>query len=247
MRAMVKYALEEFKKIIDNYFPNLYFEENTEKIKGELNFHARYEESIDKGGIREWNIVPCFQNEESLENCIQDVYLIEIDFDTKDKINKFPIVIETGGRIKNLAQSLYKRPNDLHLNNDGTCCLGIFSPSDCLSLHDFLIKIIYPYFFWQAYFNKYKIIPPCGEYPHPYAEAIDLRIIEEKNKLNSLHQSKAGNPTGENRNTQCPCGSGIKYKKCCLYSDQKIYSEMIKIKENLLYFQEEKNKHRCIK
>lgn len=214
---MIKCSPKEFNELQEKYFQNLYFVENENKIKGELDFHARYI-NVGCNGIDKWNIEPCDRNE---NNCIEDVYSIEIDFNKPD-INRYPVVFETDERIKKLAGSLGKSLIDLHLYTDGSCCLGVFSPFDNLSLYSFVFERVYPYFVWQAYFSKYKKIPPCGECPHDLEKAIYSRIEDEQNNRNLLLSKWKDILTGNNRNKPCPCGSGKKYKKCCINNNQKI-------------------------
>lgn len=42
----------------------------------------------------------------------------------------------------------------------------------------------------------------------------EFTIFKLKNKLKSMEEGRKAKKTG--RNEPCPCGSGLKYKKCCL-------------------------------
>ena len=214
---MIQYTQNKFEKIQEK-FPNLYYIKNKETIEGELNFCSRYNK-ITCNNISKWDIEFCDNNKDEY---VEDVYSIRICLDKKDRVNGFPVVFETDDRIKNLAKSLGKSLNDLHLNNpDKSCCLGIFVPSYCPSLYDFVIKVVYPYFVWQAYFEKYRKIPPCGQCPHNPKDAIDIRIKDEENNRKFFLAQHSYKPSGNNRNKLCLCGSGKKSKKCCLRYDKK--------------------------
>ncbi len=221
MRIVIKYTTEELRKI-QEYFPNLYYEKDEKKIKGELDFCAHYKD-IGYDGISKWIIEHCNRNR---SDCIEDVYSIEIDL-------KKACVFETDGRIEKLAKSLGKKSLDLHLNADRSCCLGILPPVNRLS--KFVIEWVYPYFVWQAYYEKYHSVPPCGECPHSWSDAVNSRIIDEENNLRVLLGKQKAKPKGRKRNELCPCGSEKKYKKCCYTRDKKIDLE-IRETEACLYY-----------
>ena len=191
MRAVIKYTPSEMRKI-NRYFPNLSYSNDT--IKGEIDFSAKYHRSKRKKNEK-WEIVPC----SSGRDCIQDVYEIEIRLNElrDDK----PKVFEVGGRIKGLALEL-NEPVDLHLHPiDEDCCLGIFLHNSNETLSDFIKNKVYPYFVWQAYFEKFRKIPPVGEWSHGELGYQEFDSYVRNN----------------GRNQPCPCGSGKKFKICCWY------------------------------
>ncbi len=184
----IEYSAAEMGKI-QRCFPHLRYD--TGAVKGKIGFSVRYERS-GREKKEEWEIVPC----SSGDDCIQDVYEIEIHLNGQIK------VFEVGGRIVKLAKQLDKPIIDLHLYpNDMSCCLGLFWPNTKETLSEFVINKVYPYFVWQAYFEKFGKIPPCGEYPHGKQGKQEF----QRHVLN----------TG--RNDRCPCGSGKKAKNCCHY------------------------------
>ena len=192
--STIEYLPAEMEKV-QRYFPNLHYD--TGAVKGEINFRARYELSGRKKK-EEWTIIPC----SSGNDCIQDVYEIEIHLNGQIK------VFEVGGRIVKLAKQLDKPIIDLHLYpNDMSCCLGLFSPNTKETLSEFVIHKVYPYFVWQAYFEKFGKIPPCGEYPHGKQGEQELQD----------HVLSTG------RNDRCPCGSGKKAKNCCKIKERNKY------------------------
>ena len=226
MPTMIRYTAEELREI-QKIFPNLYYAEK-KKIKGELDFCAHYKD-IGCNGISKWVIEPCNRNQ---SDCIEDAYSIEIDLEK-------PSVFETGGRIERLAKSLGKKNADLHLNEDRSCCLGIFPPANRLS--KFVIEQVYPYFVWQAYYEKYRSVPPCGECPHSRSDAVSSRIIDEKNYLRILLRKQKSQPKSKKKNEPCPCGSKKKYKKCCYICDTKIEKKIRKTKACLSYLKSQQN------
>ncbi len=161
-----------------------------------------------------WEIEQCRDDQ---NGCITGEYLIEIDLNQK---NRYPKVYEVGEKIESLANKLTKKVIDLHLfPQDHRCCLNIISTkslSTRASLSDFIHHDVYPYFVWQSYYYKYRKIPPCGESPHSTKEALEEEI-EDREKRLEFCKSEIISKTGKTgRNDLCLCGSGKKYKKCCL-------------------------------
>ena len=234
---MIRYNPNELEKL-KKTFPNLDYIKDKETIEGELNFCSRYKK-ITCNNIHKWEIEFC---DKSDDGYVEDAYSIRAFLKQRDQNNKLPTVFETDGRIKKVAVSRRNTLNDLHLNSDESCCLGIFPPSYCLSLYDFVIKAVYPYFVWQAYFEKYKTIPPCGECPHDWQKALATRINEEENERNFFLAQQTEKPSGNNRNELCPCGSGKKYKKCCFQKDKEAETEINKTDESISYLKKEKEK-----
>lgn len=182
----IEYTPAEMEKI-QRRFPGLYYDKGA--VRGEISFSARYELSGRKKK-KKWIITNC----SSGKDCIQDVYEIEI------LLNGKPKVFEVGGRIKKLAKKIGRPVVDLHLfPEDESCCLGIFLINERETLSDFVINKVYPYFVWQAYFEKFRRIPPCGQYSHG----------EQGKQEFWKYVSDIG------RNDPCPCGSGLKFKICC--------------------------------
>lgn len=182
---------------IQEIFPDLFYDENRRSIRGELSFRARYLE-VRKGC---WKIEPC---NSSLESCVVDCYNIEIIKNSPVKENSIYytkwIVWETDNRILTYANSLNKNKEDLHINHGGDCCLGIFYYRESETISEFIEKKVYPYFVWQAYYEKFKKVPPIGHYPHGCQKALTKFQSEWKYwTVNDL----------------CPCGSNKKIKNCC--------------------------------
>ena len=206
MQIMIQYSKKDFEQVKE-YFPGLNYSPDDQKIMGELVISpCRYHKDPNNIQLSEWKIVPCASN---CDDYIEGRYLIQIDFHQIDP-QGYPKVYEIGDRIESLAKQLNKKLVDLHLNHDKSCCLGIFfEPINSLS--QFILSYVYPYFVWQAYYAKYKKIPPCGEYSH--GKTGRQEAVQEY-KQNIVALNKIG------RNEQCPCKSGKKYKKCCLRKDE---------------------------
>ncbi len=189
-QTVIRYSTLEMTEV-NRHFPNLFHSENV--IKGELDFSAKYKLSNSKHN-RFWSIVPC----SSGRDCIQDVYEIEIRLD--ELRHGRPKVFEIGGRIKRLAKELNLPIIDLHLfPDDEDCCLGIFLPNSNETLSGFVLRKVYPYFVWHAYYSKHRKVPPIGEWSHGARGQYEF----------DRHIRNIG------RNQPCPCGSGRKFKTCC--------------------------------
>lgn len=185
---MISYNTKDFS-LLENDFPDLYYDEKSNTVKGELSFSAYYKNTGKKGKDK-WMIFLCSDD----CDCLQGYYEIEINLNTNP-----PIVYETSKKIPKLAEKLRKSKNDLHLyGNDNKCCLGL-SINKSISLSKFITNWVYPYFVWQAYYEKHHKTPPSGEYSHD----IETARKEYDNDIKNLGV-----------NSVCRCGSGEKYKKC---------------------------------
>lgn len=186
----IVYKYNDFS-LLNNIFPDLYYDKENNTIKGELSFNAHYK-NTGKKGINRWKIFSCTTG----KSCLEGYYEIEIDLNTD-----IPTVYETSKKIQKLAKKLGKSNNDLHLYDNYKCCLGVYIDTNILS--KFIIGYIYPYFVWQAYFEKYYKVPPCGEYSH------NRKIAEIECLTDSINGFK-----NLGVNDLCPCESGKKYKRC---------------------------------
>ena len=204
MQTMIKYDPQKFKEIQIS-FPNLYYEKGGNSINGELDFYARYHKIDKKKRKINWKIVPC----SSGNDCFHGCYEIKILLSSTQ--HEWPKVYETSGKIKKIAQETNKEEIDLHLDpSDSSCCLGIcINPN--ISLNFFIFNIVYPYFVWQAYFSKYRDIPPCGEYSH------GTKGIQECLQRLNKH----------GKNEPCICGSRKKYKECCFQNKDAIKNKLM--------------------
>lgn len=231
MPATIKYSSTELKELQEDY-PNLYFIKSENKIRGELDFCVRYELRC---GVGDYLIVGC---DRSKNDCIQDVYSIEIRLNEVDETTSLPKVYETDGRIIAFAKYMGKKLDDLHINEDRNCCLGIFATYGHMSLRNFVREKVLNYFVWQAYYEKYKEIPPCKDCPHDEQEALAVRIADEKHKRDFFISKRSEKSMGKDRNNPCSCGSKKKYKQCCLHSDERIEKEICNANYQLAYLEQ---------
>ncbi len=142
-------------------------------------------------------------------NSISDSYEVKIDF-KEDDVFGFPKVYETSGRIREYAETCDIELTDLHINKDedDSCCLGIFPEYHWISAYHFIFYKVIPFFYWQSHL-RIKGHEPWRAYSHG-----DPGIIEAlRFPVNEVLKA-------HNRNLPCPCGSGVKYKKCCLSRDR---------------------------
>ena len=124
--------------------------------------------------------------------------------------NGWPKVYEVGGRCFDIAEQNQCAMVDLHLFEDGACCLGLkFASERNLTLERFIPDLVIPFFYRLSYIDQYGLSAAkedlWGEYSHGPAgvreyQAEILRLV-------------GNNPS---RNRPCPCGSGSKYKRCHL-------------------------------
>ncbi len=173
---MISYNKKDFL-LLKNYFPDLYYDEKRNIVKGELSFSVCYKNQGREGKDR-WVIFPHSNETDYLKGYYEIAIhlndMLPIIYET-NKI-KIPVVYEISNKIKALAKKLGKSYADLHLYDDYKCCLGLGINKNLL-LSEFIVNWVYPYFVWQAYFEKYNEIPPWGEYSHNIEDAkLEYRI-----------------------------------------------------------------------
>ncbi len=126
-----------------------------------------------------------------------------------------PRVYESGGR--------FPHDPDRHFFPDGRCCLWLRPESKWDAKNpDCLLRILDEtvlFFERQLIHELYPNAPwPGGEWGHGelgYAEYV-LELLGNDEELLSALTPVLGGTARVGRNTPCPCGSGTKYKKCCL-------------------------------
>jgi hypothetical protein len=184
------------------HFPNLYYDANSHKILGELDFCAVYDQESGKVTIA--NLA------EQTDFLIQDVFEIEIYLDDLD-MNGWTKVFEVGGKYRRIAEKCEVPIIDLHIYpHNRACCLGLkYRDNQRLCIEDFLHELVIPFFYRLSYTDKFGIDRArkdlWGEYSHG-----DRGEIEHYLEIMNIVRH---NPS---RNDPCPCGSGKKYKKCHL-------------------------------
>ena len=183
-------------------FPNLYYEASSQKILGELDFCAVYDQESGKVTIS--NLT------EATDFLIQDVFEIDIYLDDLD-MNGWPKVFEVGGKYHRIAEKCEVPIIDLHIYpHNRACCLGLkYRDSQRLCIKDFLDELVIPFFYRLSYTDKFGIDRArkdlWGEYSHgPKGQ------IEHFLEIMDIVRRDPG------RNAPCPCGSDKKYKRCHL-------------------------------
>lgn len=190
------------------FFPSLVYDSKAQKITGELSFCACYDEATKEVRIE---LLDRDDDIRKSQSFLCDVFEIEISLEPAAvESNGWPRVREVGGRYRAIAQKCNVEVNDLHFFPDGACCLGIqYSEDPNLTLQGFLSRRVIPFFYRLSYTDRFGIDASCkdlwGEYTHG-----DKGFREHEKEMLAFARLDPG------RNTSCPCGSGIKYKKCCL-------------------------------
>ncbi len=194
---------------LESFFPNLLYDPKAQKLVGELSFCACYDKTSGKMNIELAGSDDVIRKSDSF---LCDVFEIEILLDSESVgFNGWPKVHEVGGRYKSIAKKCCVRIIDLHFFSDScSCCLGIrHSPERNLTIKRFLCDLVIPFFYRLSYTDRFGIEAArsnlWGEYAHG-----DEGLKEYEQKIFSLARHNHG------RNDPCPCGSGKKYKKCCL-------------------------------
>ena len=187
-------------KCLESRFPNLQYEEDSQKIIGELDFCAAYDNESGKvivgDSIKKGNHLIC------------DVFEIEICLGSPNG-NGWPKVYEVGGRRCQIAKKCNSPIIDLHFySDDDACCLGLQFPDNrSLSIRSFLEELVIPFFYRLSYTEEFGIAASrndlWGEYSHG-----EEGLTEYLTEISIFAKQNPG------RNDLCPCGSGKKFKKC---------------------------------
>lgn len=188
------------------YFPKLNCSLNRGVLWGTLDIACSFDQSKNE---LLWD--------DSASDFIRDSYEIRIDFNQFDSFG-FPKVYEDSGIIRKFAKDHYLKLEDLHINKDDdySCCLGIFPEYQWQGVLAFIQDKIISFFYWQS-FRRINGKEPWQGYSHG-----DPGIIEAM-AMPPLQSSK-----GSLQNIKCPCGSGKKYKKCCMRRDAVLKSKLSK-------------------
>ena len=191
-------------------FPNLVYDSVNRRIVGEINFSALYVEECRKLVINPaQNLIDKHPDE-----YIKDCYSVQIRLSESDWFG-LPNVYDIDRRAEKIAEQDdgIESVNDLHVDKSGCCCLGIFTSDEDVEKYcelreflDLVINFLY-YLSFRATFKKW---PWKG-----YAHGLD-GIAEYANDFKISFGKKHG------RNEICPCGSGKKYKRCCIGSSTRL-------------------------
>jgi SEC-C motif len=186
-------------------FPSLNCSLPRQVVWGTLEFNCSFDDSSGE-----------LVYEKLFDNYIHDSYEIRIDFN-KDDTFGFPSVFEESGIIKEYVHGAGISLIDLHVNmTDESCCLGIFPEYQWYGVSGFIQDKVVPFFYWQSYRRLFGKEPWRG-----YSHGDDG--IREAMRMPMTQSTK-----GNSRNKLCPCGSGKKYKKCCIQRDALLISKLSK-------------------
>ena len=184
-------------------FPELVYQSTERCITGSLRFCAAFDRKsrqLKMGDTEDHRTYSTF---------LCDEFKVRFDL-VRVHRNGWPRVYEVGGRRFEIAKHNRCKLIDLHFFGDGTCCLGLnYAVEKNLTLKQFTTELLIPFFYRLAYTNRYSLTTArrdlWGEYSH--GEAGILEYEEE------LQWIATNEPC---RNELCPCGSGLKYKRCHL-------------------------------
>jgi len=189
---------------LDQEYPTLNCSLNRNVVWGTLSFACSFDRAEQE-----------LAYDDSASEYICDNYEIRIDFNRLDMFD-FPKVYDDSGIIKTFAKESSIKLEDLHINksDDDSCCLGIFPEYKWQGASAYIGDKVVPFFYWQSYRRIYGKGPWQGL-------SHGSKGIEEAMTMPSAQTSK-----GCSRNKQCPCGSGLKYKKCCRERDVILKSKL---------------------
>lgn len=190
---------------VNQVYPRLLCSVERQVVWGTLDFACSYDASQE---------ILIFEN--TAEDYIQDSYEIRIDFNGVD-IFGFPTVFEESGKIEAFSIENGISLGDLHVNDDGSCCLGIYPEYRWDGVTGFIRDKVISYFYWQSFYRMHGKEPWEG-YSHG-----KMGIYEALCDTKGITKNLRGK--GRSRNQPCPCGSGNKYKKCC-YIKQHVLIEI---------------------
>lgn len=195
---------------LNDIFPNMLYDANMKRIVGELDFCAYYDKS---SGDLEFGVFAADDGRRDSKYFFCDVFEVEIQLASEAVgVNGWPKVYEIGRKYRSIAEKQNVSFEDLHFYSspDHACCLGIRHSYDRrVTLRSFMGDLVIPFFYRLAYVGRFGIESARNDLWEEYAhgrkghEEHELRIID-------IAERNLG------RNKPCPCGSGIKYKKCCL-------------------------------
>ena len=184
-------------------FPELAYAPDDQQITGELRFCAAFDR--DSGQLELGDT----SAHRAIDTFLCDAFKVSIDLSDLLE-NGWPAVHEVGGRCIDIAEQNQCDMIDLHLFDDGACCLSLkYAAERNLTLERFILELVIPFLYRLSYTDRHGLTAAradlWGEYSHG-----DAGKREYGDEILQL----AGDNPG--RNLSCPCGSGLKYKRCHL-------------------------------
>ena len=188
--------------------PSLRPDPTTGSIAGELSFCAAYDRDGGRLHIEGREVNGRLRE---MDGFVCDAFELRIGLDSESaNFRGWPRVYVVGGRAGSIAAKCGVEMRDLHVEEDSSCCLGIrYTPERDRTLQRFLEEIVIPFFYRLSYTDRYGIEAARSELWGEYAHG-DAGEREHRRAMAEFARRSEG------RNRPCPCGSGIKYKRCCL-------------------------------
>ena len=188
--------------------PELSYDAENHLFSGRLAFSEIYDQ--DDGLLKP--LAP--PGQECSRMALSDTFDVEIRLSfTPALYNPWPPVIETGGRIQRIMEEQgIANIADMHCYPgfpENRCCLGFqVDAGERFRLSGFIRELVVPFFYRVAYVERYGLEAANRDLWNTYSHSFEQT---EREYLDELRQMvKTG------RNQSCPCGSGLKYKRCHL-------------------------------
>ena len=188
--------------------PGLSYDSDDNLISGKLAFAERYDPN--DGLLKPW--AP--SGEDCCRTAIHDAFEVEIRLTFEPSLfNPWPTVVEVGGRIERIIEEQdISDIADMHCYpgfTENRCCLGFqVEAGKSFRLPEFIRELVIPFFYRVAYVDRFGLEASRHKlwktYPHQFKQTQSEYLGELRSMVN----------TG--RNKPCPCGRGLKYKRCHL-------------------------------
>jgi hypothetical protein len=127
---------------------------------------------------------------------IKDTYKIRVNLLAMPNRNSYPLVYETDGRIKKIADRKKLPVYDLHVNLDNTLCLGLSERFHEYYPNGFTLDQFFEnlgsHFYWVSYFDRYNKEPWKAELHGDDAKIEYYIEIGNIAMLRKMHKEKTG-------------------------------------------------------
>ena len=189
-------------------FPGLSYDPHEQVISGDLDFCGRYDST--KGLLHIEGAVEA-PVDSAVEVRICDSFTVRIVLEAVGEfVIDWPTVYEIGGRCGSIGAVQSIRLQDMHIDSDGSCCLGIQTEPGPSDIQIFIEELVIPFFFRVAYIERFGIDKARRELWGGFRHGSDGL----HDRLQEIYMARRP------RNKPCSCGSGKKYKVCCLWTNQ---------------------------
>ena len=188
--------------------PGLSYDSENNLIFGKLTFSEMYDADDDL--LRP--VAP--PGEDCNRMAIHDTFDVEIRLYFQPALfNPWPAVVETGRRIQRIMEAQgITNVADMHCYpefSENRCCLSFqVETGERIRLPEFIRELVIPFFYRVAFVDRYGLGASKHElwktYPHKFGQTQSEYLGELRTMV------KTG------RNESCPCGGGLKYKRCHL-------------------------------